>query len=619
MTATFRRILNLRDRLNQHIDSVLGEPGAGVRLTFEELNRVFDDLQNEVAGIRQPAEFLTDPSTIDVTAVRTAADGVNSPIGQLGQHVEVRPSVASWIDNLATPDRGILQHMATDAGGALTRLLEAQGDAAVNARAAELRAGLARNRWPDADIDRALLLARELAGEYRRGEMGAGGPGGIATAQALARLDPAVRILVGDNTFLQSLARENPAMLAELSRAFRESGGTDPAAFATFANARLVTHVPAGAGNVTGSILLGGQLIALTGAGSSSVLPSGTIALVRGDRVWLLNSDVVSGSTLDGLRALTQSLPENTAPNAAEGARLTGLSAPPSGLTAGPDRLAAATREIQALTSGMDAATLGSPLVQAQITNIMARHDIFLVTPDGPDLSGLARDLNALGISLTPLTNRAAPATTTVGNWTLSPGTRLANMPPWLISRRPAGVPRPAPVAVQRVDPGGIPNPGSYYIRPDGSAATCTRVQYSPPRAGMERAMPLGSEVGLFGYDRAHDAGPFTGAEFPIIRYAPAEVNRALQYAVESLVADLHPELIPGAQLFLVTDSSVHPGTDLLNTIYYRLDVVANGERFRLLEVEIGVSNNTANPISRISADEFLPPAQFLVPRGGGN
>lgn len=140
-----------------------------------------------------------------------------------------------------------------------------------------------------------------------------------------------------------------------------------------------------------------------------------------------------------------------------------------------------------------------------------------------------------------------------------------------------------------------------------------------PPqeRQSMENLLYPGVELGLKGYDRAHSQGPGTGNEFSEgILYAPQSVNRGDQnQGIERYLRELQAAKREGVEFILVTETKAHEGTMRLQSINYRLDVVENGKRSRLLETSLDVGRDVENPtVQRGSVDLYDDIDRYIRP-----
>ena len=138
----------------------------------------------------------------------------------------------------------------------------------------------------------------------------------------------------------------------------------------------------------------------------------------------------------------------------------------------------------------------------------------------------------------------------------------------------------------------------------------------SPGRLGLEKTLPSNTKLSSKGWERAHSQGNITGAESSEgIRYAPGEVNQAYQKTgIERFIVDFNNQKVPGAKIYLTTETTTHAGTLRLKSITYRIDVEMSGSKTRLYEAEITIQNSTKNPIITISADQYGDIERFLKP-----
>lgn len=114
--------------------------------------------------------------------------------------------------------------------------------------------------------------------------------------------------------------------------------------------------------------------------------------------------------------------------------------------------------------------------------------------------------------------------------------------------------------------------------------------------------------------ERAHSQGAGTGHESPYaITYAPAEVNQALQNTgIELYLRQLVKNKPKGVDYHLITGTTVHQGSRRLKSITYRVDVSAAGNRKRLFELKIEVSDAVTNPSVRIT-EPWINPDPSLI------
>jgi hypothetical protein len=139
----------------------------------------------------------------------------------------------------------------------------------------------------------------------------------------------------------------------------------------------------------------------------------------------------------------------------------------------------------------------------------------------------------------------------------------------------------------------------------DGALVIKSVIGLSEPRRHTERQFFPGVEVGLTGWQRAHSQGAGTGAECAKgIRYAPAEVNQALQNkGIERQIREMYKTASErGITLHQTTETRTHPGTLRLASITYRIDGSKEGQKpIRMLEAEITIENKRDNP--RVTVD----------------
>jgi len=145
------------------------------------------------------------------------------------------------------------------------------------------------------------------------------------------------------------------------------------------------------------------------------------------------------------------------------------------------------------------------------------------------------------------------------------------------------------------------------WVAADGVAIDM-EIGSSVARIGLEKTLPLGSQVNLKGWHRAHAVGAGVGAESGMgIRYAPPKVNLGYQNAgIERFIREFNKEKAPDTRLFLRTVVTSHPNSLRLATIIYRISAARGKGRQRILfEVEIEIQNKTDDP--KVSVPEPAP------------
>jgi hypothetical protein len=115
--------------------------------------------------------------------------------------------------------------------------------------------------------------------------------------------------------------------------------------------------------------------------------------------------------------------------------------------------------------------------------------------------------------------------------------------------------------------------------------------------------------------ERAHAHGQGTGYESPYaITYAPPEVNQALQNTgIELYLRELERTKPPGVDYNLVTTTYVHPRSRRMRAIEYRVDATLAGERRKMFQVKIEVSDSLT-PTVRITEPWLNPDLADALP-----
>lgn len=128
-----------------------------------------------------------------------------------------------------------------------------------------------------------------------------------------------------------------------------------------------------------------------------------------------------------------------------------------------------------------------------------------------------------------------------------------------------------------------LPGAGEVWFADDGVAwrtleghtAVVTKVGDTVARAGTERSLPAGSEIGLSDQARAHLVGPILGVEAPYgIALAHRAINQILQLeAIENTIRGLHRNHGDAADFFLVAETQYQPSHADADTGLFSEDV----------------------------------------------
>lgn len=156
--------------------------------------------------------------------------------------------------------------------------------------------------------------------------------------------------------------------------------------------------------------------------------------------------------------------------------------------------------------------------------------------------------------------------------------------------------------------------------RTNQSRVITSRVGPPQPRAGYEKSLFPGIEVGLEGWERSHSQGAGTGNESrKNIVYAPREVNQDFQnQGIEKYIRETYSEKAADVELDLTTVTDCYPGTNRLSHIQYKLEAIRGGVKTVLYEASIEVADQKTNPRVTPNASPRSPVEPFLRPRGGG-
>jgi hypothetical protein len=134
-----------------------------------------------------------------------------------------------------------------------------------------------------------------------------------------------------------------------------------------------------------------------------------------------------------------------------------------------------------------------------------------------------------------------------------------------------------------------------FLLKTDRKTGTRTVgiiIRSAIPRAGYEKKLLPGIEVGLPGWQRAHVVGPGFGFEDKTIFYAPANFNLSYQGAgVERHIRELYALKAPDVEIRVTVEARPFKSTLKLEEITYKVEFVKEKRRHTYYELTLKIGD----------------------------